>query len=66
MMERRWDLIHRGIRRIMRLIMEEPRLCIRKTASKLRPLAAIASLKLLILAMPVETATLLAPINDKL
>ena len=31
LMERRWDLIHRGIRRIMRLIMEEPRLCIRIT-----------------------------------
>ena len=31
MMERRWDLIHRGIRRIIRLIMEESRLCIRIT-----------------------------------
>ena len=66
MMERRWDLIHRGIRRIMRLIMEEPRLCIRKTASKLRPVAAIPTHKVLILAIPVETATLLAPINDEL
>ena len=66
MMERRWDLIHRGIRRIMPLIMEEPRLCIRKTASKLRPLAAMPTHKVLILAMPVETATLLAPINDEL
>ncbi len=66
MMESRWDLIHRGIRRIMPLIMEEPRLCIRKTASKLRPLAAIPTHKVLILAMPVETATLLAPINDEL
>ena len=66
MMERRWDLIHRGIRRIIRLIMEEPRLCIRKTASKLRPVAAIPTHKVLILAIPVETATLLAPINDEL
>jgi hypothetical protein len=66
LMERRWDLIHRGIRRIMPLIMEEPRLCIRKTASKLRPLAAMPTHKVLILAMPVETATLLAPINDEL
>ena len=65
-MERRRDLIHRGIRRIIRLIMEEPRLCIRKTASKLRPVAAIPTHKVLILAIPVETATLLAPINDEL
>ena len=66
MMERRWDLIHRGIRRIMRLIAEESRLCIRITASELRPLAAIPTHKVLILAIPVETATLLAPINDEL
>ena len=64
-MKRRWDLIHRGIRRIIRLIMEESRLCIRITASEMRPLAAIPTHKVLFLAIPVETATLQAAIKDE-